>query len=364
MTKNNMYLGEIILNNLTPVPRGCADIDVIFKIDINGIISVIAHELNNNIKQNIDLILNKGRLTNEQIDKIIEDSLISENNDNIERKKKQIYHNIIDNISNVKKNLNSVNLKINDEKKKIFLEEIDIITQFIDHNIYDDVLIDKYIEILSQMEKIFGNLLMRNCDTDEYSILSFNDDELNENINVGNESDSIEDLNIGLNDEIINEFTNTCNEILKSCESNLSDDISEKIKSYVDECLCWFYTENSNNNINYNDLNKMILQIKNYYCSITDENMSSSDDIISLKKELNEMCLILIEFVDSIDICNFDSNIQLIFLFFLNNSIHHFMSIYNDVENIIVVKNMINVITFLSNKLHEYLFETTNNRNN
>lgn len=354
MTKNNIYLGEIILNNLTPVPRGCADIDVIFKIDINGIVSVTAHELNNNVKQNINLILNKGRLSNEQIDKIIEESVELEKKDNVEKKKKQIYHNIIDNISNIKTNLNSVNLKMNDEKKKIFQDEINIITQFIDQNIYDDVLIDKYIDILSHMEKIFGNLLIRNYNEESY-ILSFNDDELNENINLSNES--IDDLNIELNDEIINEFTNTCNEILKSCnDDKLSDNISEKIKSYINECLCWFYTENSNKNINYNDLNKMILQIKNYYCSITDDNIILND-INILKKELYEMCSILIEFSSSIDVCKFKSNIQLLFLSFLNTLTNHFILIYNDIDDIIVIKNMIDTVTFFSNQLHEYLFE-------
>ena len=90
MTKNNIFMGELILDNISPVPRGCADINIIFKIDMNGLISVTAHELNNGIIQHVNITLNKGRLSKEQIDKIIDDAMISEKKDEIEKKKTNI----------------------------------------------------------------------------------------------------------------------------------------------------------------------------------------------------------------------------------------------------------------------------------
>ena len=357
MTKNNMFMGEIILNNLSPVPRGCADIDVIFKIDINGMISVIAHELNNNVIQNVDIILNKGRLSKEEIDKIIEESLQLEKEDNIEKKKKQIYYIIVENISNIKKNLKSNNLKIEDNKKKILNNEIKEIEQFINVNLYENVSMDNYAEILVKIEKIFGNLILRECNDSDTSILSYNDDCLNEKKIEINISNDIENL-----DKIKNEFMSTCNEILESCENdNYSQEICENIKCYINEVLCWFY-ENTNKNIGYDEIKKIILQIKKYYCSITDIH-NLSDNTNYTRDELLNTCTALIEYFESIDINKFKIIKNLLDYFFLKHFINHIVSIHekiNDKKNII---NIMEIITFFSNKLFDYLFLQNKNIN-
>lgn len=369
MTINNMFMGEIILNNLSPVPRGCADIDVIFKIDINGMISVTAHELNNNIIQNVDITLNKGRLSKDQIDKIIEESVLSKNKDEIEKKKKQLYYNIFEYISTIKKNLNSIDLKIDDNKKKIFENELNEMEIFINENLYDDVLMDTYAEMLLKIENVFGNLTLRSCDEYETSILSYNDDYLNEKKinNIENcTSDSNPDLLCGENtshnectnlDEITNEFLNTCNEILESCENNtFSYEVCENIKCYINEFLCWFYTENTNKNMDYDEIKKMILQIKKYYCSIIDKNNILLDDINEPKNELLITCTTLIEYFDSIDIKIFKTWEEKLNYSFLKHFIYHIISIYDNINDEKIIKNIMDIITFFSNKLFNYLF--------
>ncbi len=55
MTKDNFYVGEFILHGLEKAPRGIAEIDVSFSIDINGIISVTAEDKKNNDNKKTNL---------------------------------------------------------------------------------------------------------------------------------------------------------------------------------------------------------------------------------------------------------------------------------------------------------------------
>ena len=71
-TKDNNLLGKFDLTNLPPAPRGVPQIEVTFEIDANGILNVNASEKSSGKSEKITITNEKGRLTKEEIEKMVE----------------------------------------------------------------------------------------------------------------------------------------------------------------------------------------------------------------------------------------------------------------------------------------------------
>ena len=71
-TVNNYYLGEFTLNNIPPVRRGIPKIEVLFKIDANGILTVKAQDVESCEQK--ELILDNKSFDNLDINKILKDA--------------------------------------------------------------------------------------------------------------------------------------------------------------------------------------------------------------------------------------------------------------------------------------------------
>jgi heat shock protein 5 len=74
MTKDNHKLGQFELSGIPPAPRGQPQIEVTFEIDSNGILNVGAHDKGTGKKEAITITNDKGRLTQEEIDRMISDA--------------------------------------------------------------------------------------------------------------------------------------------------------------------------------------------------------------------------------------------------------------------------------------------------
>merc|ERR1712019_44474 len=74
MTKDNHQLGKFELGGIPPAPRGQPQIEVTFEIDSNGILNVGAEEKGTGKSEKITITNDKGRLTEEQIEKMIKEA--------------------------------------------------------------------------------------------------------------------------------------------------------------------------------------------------------------------------------------------------------------------------------------------------
>merc|ERR1719199_155446 len=74
MTKDNHKLGQFELSGIPPAPRGQPQIEVTFEIDTNGILNVGAHDKGTGKKEAITITNDMGRLTQEEIDRMIADA--------------------------------------------------------------------------------------------------------------------------------------------------------------------------------------------------------------------------------------------------------------------------------------------------
>merc|ERR1712151_783621 len=74
MTKDNHLLRKFELGGIPPAPRGQPQIEVTFEIDSNGILNVGAEDKGTGNSEKITITNDKGRLTEEQIEKMIKEA--------------------------------------------------------------------------------------------------------------------------------------------------------------------------------------------------------------------------------------------------------------------------------------------------
>lgn len=71
MTRDNNLLGTFNLTGIPPAPRGVPKIEVTFDLDANGILNVSAKESSTGKSERITIQNDKGRLSKEEIDRML-----------------------------------------------------------------------------------------------------------------------------------------------------------------------------------------------------------------------------------------------------------------------------------------------------
>jgi heat shock protein 5 len=74
MTKDNHQLGKFDLNGIPAAPRGQPQIEVTFEVDANGILNVAAEEKGTGKKEKITITSEKGRLSQEDIERMVREA--------------------------------------------------------------------------------------------------------------------------------------------------------------------------------------------------------------------------------------------------------------------------------------------------
>ena len=74
LTKDNTLLGKFQLDGIPPMPRGQPQIEVVFDMDANGILNVSASEKSSGKSNKITITNDKGRLSQEEIDRMVEEA--------------------------------------------------------------------------------------------------------------------------------------------------------------------------------------------------------------------------------------------------------------------------------------------------
>jgi heat shock protein 5 len=72
--KDNHELGKFDMTGIPPAPRGVPKIEVTFEIDENSILTVSAHEQGTGKSESISITNDKGRLTKEEIERMVADA--------------------------------------------------------------------------------------------------------------------------------------------------------------------------------------------------------------------------------------------------------------------------------------------------
>ena len=85
LTKDNNELGNFKLEGIPPAPRGVPQIEVAFDVDANGIMNIEAKDKGTGNIQNITIKNDKGRLSQEDIEKMIDEAEKYKDEDNLHK---------------------------------------------------------------------------------------------------------------------------------------------------------------------------------------------------------------------------------------------------------------------------------------
>ena len=122
MTKDNNLLGKFNLDGIPPMPRGQPQIDVCFDIDANGILNVSATEKSTGKEQKITITNDKGRLSQEEIERMVADAEKYKAEDDANRHRIEAKNNLENYCWSLKSSINSEEVKDkipSDDKKKL-----------------------------------------------------------------------------------------------------------------------------------------------------------------------------------------------------------------------------------------------------
>lgn len=121
LTKDNHPLGRFNLEGIAPAPRGTPQIEVAFDIDANGILNVSAVDKASGKTQTITITNEQGKLSKEEIERMVADAEKFASEDEIIRKKIDAKNGFESYCFQVKNMLNEEKLKehLTDEDKRV-----------------------------------------------------------------------------------------------------------------------------------------------------------------------------------------------------------------------------------------------------
>jgi L1 cell adhesion molecule like protein len=111
-TRDCNLLGKFDLHGIPPMPRGMPQIEIVYEVDVNGILQVQACEKSSGKSEKITIKNDNGRLSDEQIQKMISDAEKFKEEDEKAQKKVQAKNNLENYVYNIKSTV------LNEEKMK------------------------------------------------------------------------------------------------------------------------------------------------------------------------------------------------------------------------------------------------------
>ncbi|XP_016998988.1 heat shock 70 kDa protein cognate 4 [Drosophila takahashii] len=136
MTKDNNLLGKFELSGIPPAPRGVPQIEVTFDIDANGILNVTALERSTNKENKITITNDKGRLSKEDIERMVNEAEKYRNEDEKQKETISAKNALESYCFNMKATLDEDNLKtkIADSDRTTILDKCNETIKWLDAN--------------------------------------------------------------------------------------------------------------------------------------------------------------------------------------------------------------------------------------
>jgi len=136
MTKDNNLLGKFHLDGIPPMPRGVPQIEVTYDIDANGILNVSAVEKSTGKEQKITITNDKGRLSQDEIDRMVQEAETFKAEDEANRDRVEAKNKVENYAYSLKNSLSDEKLeaKIGGDDKAAALAKIDEVTNWVDNN--------------------------------------------------------------------------------------------------------------------------------------------------------------------------------------------------------------------------------------
>ena len=160
-TKDNNKLGEFQLNGIPPMPRGIPQIEISYDVDANGILNVSAVEKSSGKTEKITVKNEKGRLSADDIQKMVDEAERFKEDDTKQRERVEARNGLDNYIFNVKQSLDDEKLKdkFTEEDKSSVQEKITEVQNWYDEHF--DAEKHEYDEKQKELESVFTPVMMK-----------------------------------------------------------------------------------------------------------------------------------------------------------------------------------------------------------
>jgi heat shock 70kDa protein 1/2/6/8 len=136
MTKDCHPLGTFDLSGIPPAPRGVPQIEVTFDLDANGILNVSAEEKGTGKKNQIVITNDKGRLSKNDIERMVNDAAKFEAQDKLQRERVDSKNGLENYAYSMKNTIADPNVggKLSDSDKKAVEDAVESALQWLQNN--------------------------------------------------------------------------------------------------------------------------------------------------------------------------------------------------------------------------------------
>lgn len=136
LTKDNNLLGKFQLSGIPPAPRGVPQIEVSFDIDANSILNVSAVEKSSGKTNKIVITNDKGRLSKEEIERMVNDAEKYKGEDDAQRERIESKNALESYAFNLKSSLENDNVKnkISEQDRRKVCDKCQEVLDWIDNN--------------------------------------------------------------------------------------------------------------------------------------------------------------------------------------------------------------------------------------
>ena len=132
--KDNHLLGTFELSGIPPAPRGVPQISVCFDIDANGILNVTAEDKASGKSEKIVITNDKGRLSKEDIERMVQDAEKYKEEDQAYEKKVTAMNGLETSAYGMRNMIDGEECPFSDDNKAKIREKVDETIQWIDNN--------------------------------------------------------------------------------------------------------------------------------------------------------------------------------------------------------------------------------------
>jgi L1 cell adhesion molecule like protein len=136
MTRDNNLLGKFELSGIPPMPRGKPQIEVTFDLDANGILQVNALDKTTGKSEKITITNDKGRLSQDQIDKMVRDAEKYKDEDNKQKERIESKNQLENYAYTIRSSLQDENIsgKLSEDDKTKLNSVVDSTLSWLDSN--------------------------------------------------------------------------------------------------------------------------------------------------------------------------------------------------------------------------------------
>ncbi|XP_072398688.1 heat shock protein 70 A1-like [Diabrotica undecimpunctata] len=171
MTKDNNRLGTFDLTGIPPAPRGVPKIEVTFDMDANGILNVSAKDTSSGNTRNITIKNDKGRLSQQEIDRMLSEAEKYKEEDERQKEKIAARNQLEGYVFQLKQAVQDCGDKLSSEDKSAIERECENCLKWLDSNTLADKeeYEDKQKELTRVCSPIMTKLYQGSQNNNQYS---------------------------------------------------------------------------------------------------------------------------------------------------------------------------------------------------